>query len=107
LDRAVREYGKPASILTDRGSQFYAVECDEKLKGLTAFVKYLIEHEIRQILERVHHPQTNGKIERCYRAIEEKHHRFNSLNELTQWYNLKRPYMSLNLKILEIPTSPS
>jgi len=103
LDRAIREYGKPASILTDRGSQFYAVECDEKLKGITVFEKYLIEQGVRQILGRVQHPQTNGKIERFYRTIEEKIHRFNSLNELIQWYNMKRPHMSLNLKILETP----
>ena len=103
LDEAIKKYGKPASILTDRGSQFYAVECDERLKGITVFEKYLIEHEIRQILGRVQHPQTNGKIERFYRTVEEKIHRFKSLNELIRWYNVKRPHMSLNLKILETP----
>ena len=103
LDRVIKEYGKPASILTDRGSQFYAVECNEKFKGLTVFEKYLIEHEIRQILGRVHHPQTNGKIERFYRTVEEKIHRFSNLDELIQWYNMKRPHMSLNLKVIETP----
>ena len=103
LGRAIRDHGKPVSILTDRGSQFYAVECDEKLKGLTTFEKYLIEHEIRQILGRVHHPQTNGKIERFFRTVDEKIHRFSSLNELIQWYNMKRPHMSLNLKVIETP----
>jgi len=104
LDRAIKEYGKPASILTDRGSQFYAVECDERLKGITVFEKYFIEHEIRQILGRVQHPQTNGKIERFYRTVEEKIHRFKSLDELIQWYNMKRPHMSLNLRIIETPS---
>jgi len=103
LDRAMMHYGRPASILTDRGSQFYAVECDDKLKGLTAFEKYLIEHEIRQVFGRVQHPQTNGKIERFYRTVEERVHRFNSMDELVQWYNMKRPHMSLNLKTLETP----
>jgi putative transposase len=103
LERAIKQYGKPASILTDRGSQFYAVECDDKLKGLTIFEKYLIEHEIRQILGRVQHPQTNGKIERFYRTVDEKISRFNGLDELIQWYNMKRPHMSLNLKVIETP----
>lgn len=103
LEKAIREYGKPASILTDRGPHFHAVECDEKPKGLTAFEKYLIEHEIRQIIGRVHHPQTNGKIERFYRTVEEKIHKFKSIDELILWYNTKRPHMSLNLKMLETP----
>ena len=103
LDRAIEQYGKPASILTDRGSQFYAVECDDKLKGITVFEKYLIEHDIRQILGRVQHPQTNGKIERFYRTVDEKIHRFNNLDDLIQWYNMKRPHMSLNLNIIETP----
>jgi len=46
------------------------------LKGLTAFEKYLIEHEIRQILGRAQHPQTNGKIERFFRTVDEKIQRF-------------------------------
>ena len=103
LDSAIRECGRPANILTDRGSQFYAVECDEKLKGLTAFEKYLIEHGIRQILGRVQHPQTNGKIERFYRTVEEKIHRFSDLDELIHWYNMKSPHMSLNLTMIETP----
>lgn len=103
LNEAIKKYGRAASILTDRGSQFYAVECDEKLKGITVFEKYLIESEIRQILGRVQHPQTNGKIERFFRTVEEKIHRFSSLDELVQWYNVKRPHMSLNLKVIETP----
>jgi putative transposase len=103
LDRAIREHGRPAAILTDRGSQFYAVECDEKLKGLTAFEKYLIEHEIKQILSRAQHPQTNGKIERFFRTVDEKIQRFKSIDELIRWYNMKRPHMSLNLKMIETP----
>lgn len=52
----VKKYGMPASILTDRGVQFYAAEADNKLRGVTAFEKYLIENEIRQVLGRVSHP---------------------------------------------------
>jgi len=73
------------------------------LKRLTAFEKYLIEHQIRQILGRVQHPQTNGKIEGFFRIVDEKIHRFNGMDELIRWYNVKRPHMSLNLKMIETP----
>lgn len=103
LKRAIEEHGKPVSILTDRGIQFYAVEADERLKGLTAFERYLIENEIRQILARINHPQTNGKIERFFRTVEERLDRFKSIDELIRWYNMKRPHMSLNLEVIETP----
>ena len=103
LEKAMKWWGKPASILSDRGSQFYAVESEEKVKGVTAFEKALVKHEIRQILGRVHHPQTNGKVERFFRTAGEKIHEFGSVEELVVWYNSKRPHMSLNLDAIETP----
>lgn len=103
LKEAVRKHGRPAAILTDRGTQFYAVETDVKIKGLTVFEKYLIENDIKQILSRVNHPQTNGKIERFFRTLEDKRKFFTSIDELIEWYNTKRPHMSLNLDIIETP----
>ena len=103
LREAIREHGKPASILTDRGIQFYAVEADDRLRGLTVFERYLIENEIRQILSRVSHPQTNGKVERFFRTVKDKLDRFESVGELMEWYNMTRPHMSLNLEVIETP----
>ncbi len=103
LKEAIRRYGKPAAILTDRGTQFYANEAEEREKGLTVFERYLIENEIRQILSRVSHPQTNGKVERFFRTVEEKLPEFNGVDELVEWYNEVRPHMSLNLDIIETP----
>ena len=103
LKEAIRKHGKPASILTDRGIQFYAVEADERLKGLTVFEKYLIQNEIRQVLSRVNHPQTNGKVERFFRTVKGKLGRFESLDRLMEWYNTVRPHMSLNLDTIETP----
>ena len=71
LMEAIRKHGKPASILTDRGIQFYAVEADDRIRGSTVFERYLVENEIRQILSRVSHPQTNGKVERFFRTVKE------------------------------------
>ena len=104
LKEAIGKYGRPASILTDRGTQFYAVEADERLKGLTVFEKYLIENEIRQILARVMHPMTNGKVERFFRTVKDKLPEFDgNVEELMKWYNEVRPHMSLNLDAIETP----
>ena len=103
LKDAVGKHGKPASILTDRGVQFYAVEADDRLRGLTVFEKYLIENEIRQILSRVSHPQTNGKVERFFRTVKDKLDRFDGIDELIEWYNMTRPHMSLDLDTIETP----
>jgi len=103
LKETVKKHGKPASILTDRGTQFYAVEADEKLKGLTVFEKYLIENEIRQVLGRVSHPQTNGKVERFFKTVKDKLPHFGNVDQLIQWYNMKRPHMSFNLDVIETP----
>jgi transposase InsO family protein len=37
LKQAIDEHGKPASILTDRGIQFYANEAEERQRGSTVF----------------------------------------------------------------------
>ncbi len=104
LKEAIRKHGKPASILTDRGIQFYANEAEEREKGLTVFERYLVENEIRQMLSRVSHPQTNGKIERFFRTVEDKLPWLNNnLDQLIRWYNTKRPHMSLNLDVIETP----
>jgi putative transposase len=104
LEKAISKHGKPASILTDRGTQFYATDSEEKEKGLTEFEKRLLSLEIRQILARVQHPQTNGKIERLFRTVKDKLPSFeNSLDELMEWYNFTRPHMSLNLDVIETP----
>ncbi|MGH9919921.1 MAG: DDE-type integrase/transposase/recombinase [Nitrososphaerales archaeon] len=103
LRQAIKEHGKPASILTDRGTQYYKSETDERVSGLTAFEGYLIENEIRHVLGRVSHPQTNGKVERFFRTVKDKLPEFGSLDELMTWYNTKRPHMSLNLDVIETP----
>lgn len=103
LKEAMGRHGRPASILTDRGTQFYANESEEREKGATVFEEYLIENEIRQILARVLHPMTNGKVERFFRTVKEKLPEFEGVEELVRWYNEKRPHMSLNMDVIETP----
>jgi putative transposase len=103
LKEAIAKHGKPASILTDRGSQFYASESEVKEKGLTEFELFLIANDIKHIVGRVSHPQTNGKIERIYGEVKRKLHLFKDIHELVDWYNNIRPHMSLDWDNLETP----
>ena len=42
LEEAIKNHGKPASIMTDRGSQFYANASEAKKKGVSEFEKRLV-----------------------------------------------------------------
>ena len=57
---------KPEEILSDHGTTFYAVESDEMEKGLTDFENFLIKEKITLIVDRVDHPQTNGKVKKFF-----------------------------------------
>jgi putative transposase len=104
LKEAIRKHGRPASILTDRGAQFYANESEERERGATLFERYLVENEIRHVLARVSHPQTNGKVERFFGTVKVKLPSFGGdVDELMTWYNTVRPHMSLNLDEIETP----
>ena len=61
--------------MTDHGSRFYANEAEARERGESAYEKKLVEMGIRQILARVKHPQTNGKLERFHGEIQRKLYR--------------------------------
>jgi len=66
LEKLFSRYGVPREIITDHGSQFYAVR-----GGVSTFDIYCLEREIKHILAGVRHPQTNGKVERKFRTVKE------------------------------------
>ena len=132
LRAAMEAHGKPASILTDRGSQFYANEGQYKKKGASEFERELVSLGIRQILARVRHPQTNGKLEGVHGELQRKLHLFEEesadrtvrsagsetdrvggpfntkpktdpVERFVEWFNHDRPHMSLDLDNLETP----
>lgn len=103
LKEAVKNHGRPASVLTDCGSQFYANESEYKTRGATEFEKTLVQLGIRHILARVNHPQTNGKLERFHGEIQRKQKWFSGIDELIHWYNHIKPHMSLDWDNLETP----
>lgn len=123
LEGAIKRHGKPASIMTDHGSQFYANEAEARKRGESAYEKNLVELGIRQILAGVRHPQTNGKLERVHGEMQRKLHTFKDvagppgtgcpigggvietdpIARFIKWYNYDREHEALNIDILETP----
>ena len=103
LMKAISMYGKPEEILSDHGTTFYALESDEREKGLTEFEKFLIKEKITLIVGRVDHPQTNGKVEKFFDIFEKKVKFFNSVDEFMNWYNFIRPHGAFDIERLETP----
>ncbi len=132
LESAVSRHGKPASVLTDHGSQFYASE-EPRIRGSAAFEKKLVQLGISHRLARAGHPQTNGKLGRFYGELQRKLPIFvaascgiatkaspgggdahmggpfctarprDPVERFVDWYNNDRPHMSLDWSKRETP----
>ena len=100
---AFYEYGMPDSVLSDNGAQFAGFR-----QGYTQFEKWLMNHDVLPIHGRIKHPQTQGKIERFHRAMNQellKHYTPKDLadaervfNEWRNCYNNERPHEALAMK---------
>ena len=89
---ATAKYGTPENILTDNGAQFTPARGE---KG--PFTQWCEEKGMKHILGRVHHPQTNGKIERWFGTYKQEYdERFSNLNEFIQFYNVLRIHQGIN-----------
>ena len=87
----IAKHGKPEAILTDNGTQFTPARGD---KG--SFTLFCEEQGIKHILARVHHPQTNGKIERWFGTYKQEYdERFSCLNEFIKYYNEERLHQGI------------
>ena len=103
LKKGFQEYERPIEIMTDHGTQFVSSRTDKKGYSRHKFGEFLEENGIKHILARVHHPQTNGKIERFFGTVEAKKRFFKDIDELMRWYNYDKPHMSLDFKNAETP----
>jgi putative transposase len=102
LKKALK-YGKIREVITDRGSQFTANKIDKKGEHKSKFAEFCKSQEIKQILCRVKHPQSNGKIERWFGLYRQKRNMYDSLQDFVYWYNQIKPHLSLNFDELETP----
>jgi len=94
FEKAINKTTIPAQILTDNGTQFTPARTE---KG--PFTKWCEERGIKHILGRVHHPQTNGKIERWFGTYKtEFDERFETLEAFLKFYNEIRIHQGINYK---------
>ena len=68
------------------------------------FQECLLDNNIELINTRPYHPQTNGKIERLFRTIEEELYNYKSMEEYIEYYN-ERLHFSLDIEHFEVPRS--
>ncbi|MFH1391810.1 MAG: DDE-type integrase/transposase/recombinase [Candidatus Diapherotrites archaeon] len=92
FNAAIKKYGIPGAILTDNGAQFTPARAE---KG--PFTRWCEEKGIKHILGRIHHPQTNGKIERWFGTYKtEFDERFSNMDEYLIFYNERRIHQGIN-----------
>ena len=90
-------------VITDHGTQFYAVKRDKFGEADHSFERFCDEYGIKRIYARVKYPQTNGKMERWFQTYAKYRQKHASFQDFIEWYNQKRPHQSLNTEIMETP----
>ena len=106
------EFGMPKSILSDNGAQFAGFR-----QGFTQFERWLMDHDVLPIHGRIKHPQTQGKIERFHRTMDQEllnHYTPLDLEDaervLKSWrdcYNNERPHEALGMRCPSDVYTPS
>lgn len=97
LKAGIIECGKPKSVMTDHGAQFYANRSDAQQEN-TTFRIVLDALGIKHYVARVNRPQTNGKVERFFLSYKTEYATgtFSSVSDYIKHYNECRLHMSLN-----------
>ncbi len=100
---AFYEFGVPNSVLSDNGAQFAGFR-----QGYTQFEKWLMNHDVLPIHGRIKHPQTQGKIERFHRAMNQELFKYYTPTDIQdaermfdEWrdcYNNERPHEALGMR---------
>ena len=107
LRDAIKKFGAPATILSDNGSCFVGRGGRKKASGKTwtptAFEAELLDRGIELITSRPYHPQTNGKLERLFRSVEDEIWHHESMSEYVRYYNEERLHGSLDIDDGETP----
>jgi transposase InsO family protein len=103
FEAAFRKFGLPEAVLSDNGPQFAGYG-----GGYTQFERWLMDHGVLPIHGRVMHPQTQGKIERFHRTMNQELLRHTTIPNhleasviMEDWrnkYNSERPHSALGMK---------
>jgi len=92
------QQGKIRQCISDHGAQFIS-----NVDGDSRFKAFLIQKGIKQILCRVKHPQSNGKVEKWFECYDKHRSAFATKEEFVVWYNELRPHRALHFEVLETP----
>ena len=97
--------GVPEEMLMDHGSTWYA---NMSRHGLTWLSIWLIKQGVKLKYSGVHHPQTQGKVERFHRTLKERTRHRGEPGTMGEWeawakevrqeYNEQRPHEALGMK---------
>jgi transposase InsO family protein len=97
--------GVPEEMLMDHGSTWYA---NMNQHGLTWLSIWLIKQGVKLKYSGVHHPQTQGKVERFHRTLKERTKHRGEPTTMKEWetwakevrqeYNEQRPHKALGMK---------
>jgi putative transposase len=93
------KHGQIMQCISDHGCQFTTNN-----GGDSRFRDWLDANGIKQILCRIKHPQSNGKIEKWFQVYERHRDAFNTVEEFLHWYNAVRPHRALRFDELETPS---
>jgi transposase InsO family protein len=93
-------HGRIKQCISDHGSTFTSnfIDADSKFRD------YLKSKEIKPILCKIKHPQSNGKIEKWFEVYDKHREAFKTIEEFISWYNDLRPHRSLKFDMLETPS---
>ncbi len=95
FEKAIKKYGKPECILTDNGTQFTPARSEQG-----PFTRWCEQRGIKHILGRVHHPQTNGKIERWFGTYKSEFKEGeDTLDSFLKFYNYERLHQGIGYRI--------
>ena len=67
------------------------------------FENELLDLDIGLINSRPYHPQTNGKLERFHRSLEDEIWHYGDLDDYIEYYNTDRLHFSLDMDNYETP----
>jgi len=99
LKSSIASYGKPKSVMTDHGPQYYVNKADGKQEN-NRFRIVLNALGIKHYVARVNRPQTNGKVERFFLSYKTEYATgtFSNIADFIKHYNEARLHMSLGYK---------
>lgn len=99
FEKAVKKYGKPVQVLTDRGIQFYCADKEGKKQGESVFTQTLEDMGIEHIVCSKRRPTTIGKVEAWHKAYECEAWRYKTLRRFVYYWNYKRLHQGINYLI--------